>query len=125
MTQPQPTPKRLLLVEDDEMVRETTLDLLTLAGVQAQSVAGGYAAAEHLEKNAFDIVLTDLAMPEGDGLWLARWIRRNPRCAQVIVVMMSAHVQNAHREIGMEAGAHYYLTKPFLPERFIEFIAKL
>lgn len=117
--------KSVLLVEDDESVRETTLDLLALAGMSAVAVDGGYAAAKHLEANPVDIVLTDLAMPHGDGIWLARWIRANPKCAGITVVMMSAHVQNAHVEMGMEAGARHYITKPFQPDQFIAFMAGL
>ncbi len=106
-------------------MRETTLDLLSFAGVSAHAVECGEGAAAFLEANTVDIVLTDLAMPRGDGVWLVRWIRSNPRLSSVVVVMMSAHVLNAQVEMGLEAGADYYLTKPFDPDRFIDFISRL
>ncbi len=122
---PKLPPKRLLLVEDDRCVRETTLDLLSFTGLSAHAVECGEEAAAFLEANTVDIVLTDLAMPRGDGVWLVRWIRSNSKCARIVVVMMSAHVLNAQVEMGLEAGADYYLTKPFEPDRFIDFISRL
>lgn len=119
------SPRVVLVVEDDSCIRETTVDLLFFTGATIHAVESGHAAAIFLLNYPVDIVVTDVAMPDGDGIWLTKWIRSQPKCSRIVVVMMSAHVQNARVELGLEAGANHYLPKPFPPDRLIDLISRL
>ncbi len=113
-------PRNILLVEDNESVRETTADLLSLTGATVHVAASGHEASRFLETRDVDLVLTDLAMNDGDGNWLVAWIRGSARHRHTKVVITSAHAQDESVKAGLRAGADGYLVKPFAPERFIE-----
>lgn len=115
----QPNLPRILLVEDDLSVRETTIDLLSFTNTTVYTATGGFEASRFLESQEVDLVITDLSMPDGDGNWLLNWIRSSPRHQKLKVVIMSAHAQIDRVEAGLLAGANGYLTKPFDPVKFI------
>lgn len=105
---------RLLLIEDDPLIaRELVLrwrdsDRLPL---HAATLAQADAA---LADGAFDIVVLDLGLPDGDGMdWLAAWRKRDPQGA---VMVMTARDRVADRVKGLRLGADDYLVKPFAPE---------
>ena len=115
-TSPPPT---ILFAEDDPGVRETTTDLLSFTGAQVHTVSSGREAWEHLSRNRADLVITDVAMPDGDGYWLLARIRGDERLRKTRVVLLSAHALVQSISAGLDAGADAYLTKPFDPEHFI------
>jgi two-component system, NtrC family, response regulator AtoC len=102
---------KLLLVEDDRIVRITVRDALADDGYAVTDCADGTAALQALERETFDIVLTDVRLPGVDGLTVFRTARRaSPRAA---VVLMTAYADAEDAVAVMREGARDYVQKPF------------
>lgn len=105
---------RVLLVEDDPSIRETTALGLGGAGFGVTTAADGREALLRFRQEPFDLVVLDLMLPELDGYEVCREIRRSSR---VPIVMLSARSDTVDIVVGLELGADDYVTKPFeLPE---------
>jgi DNA-binding NtrC family response regulator len=100
---------RVLVVEDEPVVRYALVELLTERGFEVIAAEHGRAALPHLTE--VDVVLTDLAMPELDGHGVLREARR--LAAGVPVIVLTARGSERDAVEAMKAGAHDYLTKPF------------
>jgi two-component system, NtrC family, response regulator AtoC len=102
---------KLLLAEDDRVVRITVRDALQDGGYSVTERADGGSALEALQSETFDIVLTDVRLPGVDGIALFRAARRmSPRCA---VVLMTAFADADDAVAVMREGARDYVQKPF------------
>jgi two-component system response regulator MtrA len=101
---------RVLLVEDDASVRESTALLLERAGFEVTAVADGREALDLLFGQRFDAVVLDILLPGLDGLEVCRELRRH---SQIPVVMLTARADTADVVAGLELGADDYVTKPF------------
>jgi DNA-binding NtrC family response regulator len=108
---------RLLLAEDDRIVRITVRDALEEAGYAVEAFEDGAAAAAALERDRFDLVLTDVRLPGLDGLALFR----RARAAQpdAAVVLMTAYADAEDAVTVMREGARDYLQKPFEMEELL------
>jgi len=105
---------RVLLVEDDPSIRETTALGLGGAGFRVATAGDGREALLRFRQEPFDLVVLDLMLPELDGYEVCREIRRTSR---VPIVMLSARSDTVDVVVGLELGADDYVTKPFeLPE---------
>jgi DNA-binding response OmpR family regulator len=102
---------RLLLVEDSERLRELVGAAVREAGWRLDGVGGVTDAEEALATTAYDLLLLDLGLPDGDGLDLLRAIRR--RKSQLPVLVITARGAVDERIAGLDAGADDYLAKPF------------
>jgi PAS domain S-box-containing protein len=103
---------RILLADDNADMREYVRRLLD-GRYQVVAVGNGVAALEEIRKAAFDLVLTDVMMPELDGVGLLRAIRSDRTTASLPVILLSARAGAESSVQGMEAGADDYLVKPF------------
>lgn len=101
----------LLLVEDDDLLRDGLSDLLAQAGHTVVCRADGASAKALLQAQSFDAVLLDLGLPLLDGMSLLRWLRQ--RYAGLPVMVLTARAGVDDRVEGLLAGADDYLTKPF------------
>ncbi len=101
----------ILIVEDDELLRDSVSDLLQHAGHRTLACADGASAQQQLEAQAVDAVLLDLGLPKVDGMTLLHWIRE--RFESLPVMILTARDSIDHRVEGLMAGADDYLTKPF------------
>jgi len=101
----------ILLAEDEPELRELLDEQLTAAGHRVQCAADGQSAADHLGREVFDVVLSDVRLPRIDGLTLLRRIRAS--APQTDVIMMTAHRDVAQAVAALKEGACDYLTKPF------------
>ena len=102
---------RLLLAEDDRIVRITVADALEEAGYQVVSCADGTSALLALERDPFDLMLTDVRLPGVDGLALFRRARQILPDAGIVLMTAYAHAEDAVAV--MREGARDYLQKPF------------
>lgn len=113
---------QILLIEDEELIRETVALALTEEGYQVTTVADGKIALEILRLNPQnppdstpglqpDLVILDLMLPSINGLDLCRLLRRQG--STVPILMLSAKGTETDRVVGLEVGADDYLTKPF------------
>lgn len=101
----------LLLVEDDDLLRDSLSELLAQAGHVVHSATDGVAAQQQLSQQTFDAVLLDLGLPKLDGMGLLHWTRQ--RFASLPVMILTARDGVDERVQGLMAGADDYLTKPF------------
>jgi DNA-binding NtrC family response regulator len=105
------TPTKLLLVEDDRIVRITVRDALAKAGYRVTDLSDGAAALRAAEAERFDIVLTDVRLPGLDGIALFRRIRQLHSDAAILLFTAHAEVDDAVAV--MREGARDYIQKPF------------
>ena len=101
---------RILVVDDDEGLRELLVRYLKDNGYEAAGVADGQAMKRHLSSHPVDLLLLDVMLPGEDGLTLARELgsRGGPP-----IIMLSARGEEVDRIVGLEVGADDYLPKPF------------
>lgn len=102
---------RILIVEDERSLREGLADLLTAAGHRVEAFENGSEAVDAGLREAFDVVLLDLMLPDIDGVEVCRRLRRAR--PTVAILMLTARGSEDDKVAGLEAGADDYLTKPF------------
>ena len=117
------SPRRILVVEDDEDMRENLRRILTLAGYQVHLARDGSEAITVLQTEPFHLVLTDLVMPRMGGLELLREIRRRER--DLPVVFLTAFGKPAAFAEAMDLGAVGFVTKPFQANSLLEAIREV
>ena len=105
---------KVLIVEDDTVIRDALMELLEHWGLVAEACDDGLMALQLLEVSGFDLVLLDLNLPGLDGLELCRRLRRLP-ITQPLVLMLTARDSLDDNVSGLEQGADDYLVKPFEP----------
>jgi two-component system OmpR family response regulator len=110
----------LLIVEDDELLRDGLCAQLVHAGHSVSAASDGAQAIPLLEGTRFDAVVLDLGLPVMDGISVLRWIRQ--RLAAMPVLVLTARDGVEDRVQGLNAGADDYLTKPF---EMAELLARL
>ena len=114
-------PLRILLAEDNVVNQKLALRLLQQMGYRADLASNGIEAVESVERQAYDVVLMDVQMPEMDGLEAARRITaRWPPEARPRIVAMTANAMQGDREMCLAAGMDDYLTKPIRVEALVE-----
>ena len=101
----------LLIVEDDELLRDGLSAQLSQAGHQIDTAADGEAALERLAHQGFDGVVLDLGLPKLDGLEVLKRLRKTLPALPVLILTARDGVED--RVAGLNAGADDYLTKPF------------
>ena len=101
----------VLIVDDEEAIREVVSTLLQTQGYECSAVGNGRLAVEHLKQNSTDLVLSDMLMPEMDGLQLLSWLRSHDPELPMILVTAMHDVSTALESI--RCGAYDYILKPF------------
>tara|TARA_B110000503_G_scaffold55850_1_gene89622 strand:+ start:6519 stop:6965 length:447 start_codon:yes stop_codon:yes gene_type:complete len=104
-----------LIVDDDEINLEILSDYLEAAGLAVMTVSNGESAVELLDSDAyqFDVMFLDWMMPGISGLDVLKHVRATAKNARLPIIMQTAKASDAERRVGLEAGANYYLSKPF------------
>jgi two-component system, OmpR family, response regulator MtrA len=110
MTSAPGTAPRILLIEDDEVIREATRMALERYGFPVTTAADGLEGLERFRADRPDILLLDVMLPLLDGVGLCRRIREE---SQLPILMMSARTETVDVVSGLEAGADDYIVKPF------------
>jgi len=107
---------RVLVVDDDPLVRTALIRMLEVLGVTASAVPSGTDALEalRLSPRAFDLVLLDVAMPGATGLQVLEHVKSTPELADIPVVMVSAQGEVDNVVRCLELGADDFVTKPFM-----------
>lgn len=102
---------KILIIEDEALLAESLKTLLELRGFEVEVVSDGESGAEYAETGIYDLLLLDVMMPRLDGYSLARRVRARRVTTPILMLTARADVQD--RIEGLNAGADYYLTKPF------------
>lgn len=117
---------RALVVEDSPpMLQLITFALKRIHKMEVTEAEDGVAAIRHLQKNKFDIVVTDINMPVMDGLKLVSMIRQDPTHARTPIIIITTDGASTDRDRAMELGANAYITKPIQSSYLIECVRML
>ncbi len=105
--------KKILLIEDDTILRENTAELLELASYEVITAANGIIGVEQAKKHKPDIIVCDIMMPELDGYGVIETLSKLEVTKYIPFIFLSAKTERKDIRKGMEMGADDYLTKPF------------
>jgi CheY-like chemotaxis protein len=115
--------KRILVVDDDELVLSALGELLKPEGYEVETVLRAAEAIDRLDKNGYDLILLDIIMPEMDGFELCRRIREKENYRETPIVFLTAKSRQEDKEAGLEAGANLFLSKPISPEKLLGIVS--
>jgi DNA-binding response OmpR family regulator len=117
--------QRILVVDDQQDIRDMTALALSGAGYRVDTVGSGASALSTLEQDRFDLVLLDINMPEMDGWETLRLIRCDEELTGVPVVMFSVKGEIRDKIESLQEGAVDFVTKPFVIDDLIDRIGKV
>lgn len=116
------TAPKILVIEDEEDVRENIEDILELSEYQVIAAANGKIGLKSAQTRNPDLIVCDIMMPELDGYGVVKALRETPETENIPVIFLTAKVEHFDQRMGMELGADDYLTKPFLPQELLSAI---
>ena len=116
---------RVLVVDDDDVIRQLITVNLELEGFEVETAVDGQDCLDKVKKVAPDVVTLDIMMPKLDGWETATRLREDPDTSSLKVVLLSARAQEADLERGTRIGVDAYLTKPFDPDELIAVVRRL
>lgn len=105
--------RKILIVDDEEVLAETIAYNLEQAGYQVVTVFSGVSALEAAKQENPDLIILDLMLPEMDGLEVCRRLRREEGTTTTPIMMLTAKSEEIDKVVGLEVGADDYMTKPF------------
>jgi two-component system chemotaxis response regulator CheY len=117
-------PKIVITVDDSMSVRETIKMVLGSAGYEVHAAEDGAAGLRLCEQRKADLIVTDLNMPQMDGITLIGRLRALPQYKFTPIIMLTTESQEAKKVAGKKAGATGWVVKPFDPARLIA-VAKM
>jgi chemotaxis protein histidine kinase CheA/ActR/RegA family two-component response regulator len=116
---------RVLVVDDALSVRRSMQQLLEDAGYEVATANDGFEALEQMRRQQPAVVLTDLEMPNLNGLELTRRVREIPQWMGMPVVMITSRATDKHRDMANQAGVDLYLTKPYTDAELLGHVRRL
>lgn len=116
---------RVLVVDDDEVIRQLITVNLELEGFDVYTAVDGQDCLDKIKDVAPDVVTLDVMMPRLDGWETAARLRQDPDLDTVRVILLSARAQEADVERGSRIGVDAYLTKPFDPDDLVDTVRRL
>ncbi|WP_261554299.1 response regulator transcription factor [Frankia tisae] len=120
-----PAAPRVLVVDDDAVIRQLVVVNLELEGFEVHTAVDGVDALEMVRSAAPQVITLDIMMPRMNGWDVATHLREDPSTADIKLVMLTARAQEADVKRGARIGVDYYLTKPFDPDELITVVQKL
>jgi DNA-binding response OmpR family regulator len=114
---------KILLAEDEEVLRMLVVDTLEDEGYRIDEACDGEEAYNLIKDHSYDLIILDYMMPVYTGLELIEMIRNDNN--QTKIMMLSAKSQTLDQQKVLEAGADYFMTKPFSPMKLIERIEEI
>ena len=120
---------RILIVEDSSVMRGYVRGALEGApelgeDVEIVEASSGFDALRLLPRNTYDLVVTDINMPDINGLELIRFVRQNSHLGAVALLVISTQSSERDRARSLALGADEFLAKPFAPEQLVAAVAK-
>lgn len=117
---------RILVIEDEDMVRDTVRDVLTRAGYEVSGAVNGEKGLDALNARPIDLVITDILMPEKEGIETIIEIRKTNSDIKILAISGGGRAQSLHPlEMAGRIGADMILAKPFEPEKLLSVVRDL
>lgn len=114
--------EKILIIEDDKSVRKSIIDLLEFSGYETNSAENGKEALELMHQQIPDLIISDIMMPELDGVDLLKQVRSKTDTATLPFIFLTAKTEYKDLRIGMNYGADDYIIKPFKANELLEAI---
>ncbi len=116
---------KVLIVEDSKASREfIAATVESIEGLEAIPAASGFDALKLLPRHRFDLIITDINMPDINGLELINFVKKNPNYRDTPLIIVTTEGREQDRDKGLSLGAAEYLVKPFQPERLEALVRK-
>jgi two-component system, chemotaxis family, chemotaxis protein CheY len=117
-------PKRILAVDDEESIARIIQANLRRAGFEVDIAHNGADALALLLSRPYDLLISDVNMPQMDGLELLEHLRQDPEMAHLPVILLTAQSSGEAVSQGYSQGTDLYLTKPFVPEELVLWVQR-
>ncbi len=118
--------KKILVAEDSQTMRALIISTLeAMDDFELVEAANGFEALRILPREKVDLVITDINMPDINGLELVSFVRNNPLYQETPLIIVSTEGSVRDRDKGLALGANAYLVKPFKPEQLQQLVAQL
>jgi two-component system chemotaxis response regulator CheY len=115
---------RILVVEDSSSMRDLVSTALEAEGFEVKGASSGFQALKSLKAASYDLIVTDINMPDLTGLELIKFVRSSRSHADTPLLVISTDAQAEDRRRAMALGANDYLVKPFGMEELVEWCKK-
>lgn len=116
---------RLLLAEDEDVLRMLVVDSLEDCGYEIDEAVDGVEAFEKIQANEYDLVLLDYMMPGMTGLEVVEKTRLLPEKQHLKIMMLTAKSQKSDEDLARKTGVDYFLAKPFSPIELANLIEEI
>lgn len=114
----------VVIADDDADIRDLVSISVRKAGLRVLAAVGdGAAALDAIRTHQPDLAILDISMPEMNGMDVCRAVRADPAIGDVRILLLSASVDEAAVNLGIESGADYFMAKPFSPREMVEWLA--
>ncbi len=117
--------KKILVIDDSAVFRKIISVHLKNADYELVEASDGVDALNKLTTTSVDLIVSDMNMPNMDGITFIKKVKEDPKHKFIPIIMLTTESQPEKKKLGMDAGARAWLTKPFSPEELIETISKL
>lgn len=113
---------KVLVIEDEELLLESILDILKTGGFTAVSAENGRKGLDLASEFVPELILCDVRMPELDGYEVLKALRQDPVLENILLIFLTAETQQTVQRQGQILGANAYLIKPFTKAQLLEVI---
>ncbi|MGB9747480.1 MAG: response regulator [Bacteroidales bacterium] len=117
--------KKILIVDDSESIRELVTFTLSNEGYDVSVGINGLDALKFLDGSDIDLIITDLYMPEMDGIAFIREVRNREHYKHIPILFLTTESQNEKKLEAKQAGATGWIVKPFVPAKLLEALNKV
>jgi len=119
-------PSKILVVEDSPTTRAMIISAIeeVAGGLEIFESKNGFEALKLLPHHSFDLIITDINMPDINGLELVSFVKRNQAYKHIPLIIITTEGSERDREKGISLGANEYLVKPFNPEMLQNVVKK-
>ena len=118
-------PKRVMIVEDNELNMKLFRDLIEAAGYDTIQTRNGLEALDLAREHRPDLILMDIQLPEVSGLEVTKWLKEDDELHTIPIIAVTAQAMSGDEEKALEAGCNDYLSKPIDEDLLMEKIQKL
>jgi CheY-like chemotaxis protein len=111
--------KRILIIDDEEVIRKFLRINLLKWGYEVKEAMDGLQALEQLGNDNYDLLICDILMPNKNGWEVLKEVRLNPKTKDIPVIVLTAKNEDSDMFKGYELGANYYISKPFTKDQLL------
>jgi len=117
--------RKIVAVDDSQTMRDMVSFTLKKAGYDVEKAVDGQQALNALKGKAVDLVITDINMPNMDGISLVKALRADPAHKSTPILILTTESDTARKDEGRAAGATGWIVKPFNPEKLLQVVGKV